>query len=96
MTDKTAIEAKIRGAIPYIMQAIDDVREQNPGTTIKLMVAAENPDGSGKVAFRMDTAEFMEDIAKLVGYERPSIEEKARFFVEKHGLTVVRAEDLDA
>ena len=43
------------------------------------MIAAENPDGSEKLVVRMDSAEFLEDIATLVGYVEPSAKEKTQF-----------------
>ena len=58
--DINATIVKLRTASSYLMQAIEKARKDNPGTVIKLMIATENPDKSGKIIARMDSVEFID------------------------------------
>ena len=88
--DINATIVKLRTASSYLMQAIEKARKDNPGTVIKLMIATENPDKSGKIIARMDSVEFIEDVAMIVGFKEPTVDESATFFMKYHGLTVIR------
>jgi hypothetical protein len=84
------LRAKLRAAVAMLMLAIERAQRDHPNTTIKLMLAAESPDGSGHIAARLDNAEFISDVAALVGYDKPTLKELAQFFLGSHGLTVER------
>lgn len=85
-SEEAVLRAKLRNGIAALMQAIDRAKADHPGCVIKLMIAAEEPDGRGHIAARMDNAEFISDVATLVGYVEPTNEEKAQFFLGSMGL----------
>lgn len=86
MSESELLHEKLRGAVAMLMLAIERAEANYPGTSIKLMLAAEEADGSGHVAARLDNAEFIRDVAALVGYEKPTATERAQFFLGSFGL----------
>lgn len=80
------IKEKLRAAIGPIMVLIEQAKEDHPDSTIKLMIAAEHTDGGGKIVARMDTDEFLHDVAMLVGYTEPTTDDRVAALMGKLGL----------
>lgn len=58
---------KLRCGVAMLMLAIERAQREHPGAKIKLIIAAEEADGGGHIAARLDNAEFIADVAALVG-----------------------------
>lgn len=88
MTTKTPDQLRedLGAAIQQLRLSIERVQQQYPEAKVKIMIAAEEPDGSGHIAARLDHAEFLDDIAALLNLPEPSPADRAQHFLLSHGL----------
>lgn len=82
-----ALREDLGVAVQQLRLAIERARAEYPDSVIKIMIAAENPDGSGRIAAKLDHAEFLEDVAALLNLPEPTTADRAHHFLLSHGLT---------
>ena len=61
--------ARLIKVLPHIDLAMRMVKIDVPDGTVKLSVACHRPDGSGKITAGFEAEPFLEDLAKVLGFE---------------------------
>lgn len=74
---------RLSKAVPYLKLGIEKAERENPGARIRLAVVVESPDGSGKIAFKLDHADLLKDIWLVVGGDEPGPEHDAAIFAQR-------------
>jgi hypothetical protein len=49
--------------------AISMLEIEHPGAKVQLALVAKNADGSGRVGASFDSAEFFDDVARVMGFD---------------------------
>lgn len=68
-TDIELVRKRIINFFPYIIAAIKNAQNKIPNTKVQLAVAIKKPDGSGEISAFFEFEEFLNDIAKILGYK---------------------------
>jgi hypothetical protein len=72
----------IREGITPLMVALDAAEKHRPDCRVNLEIVAEDTTGNHYHLFRLEHAQLLKDVARLVGYENPTDPEKRRILAD--------------
>lgn len=67
---REAARKKLTEVVPHLALAIEMVRmAESKEAQVHLAVLVKNPDGSGRVGASFEAEEFLDDLARVLGFE---------------------------